>query len=118
MSVDVKCQNCEWTGDDSETKNIEDVFDRVEPGEIMPYGECPECGALCHGPSKTVDALEEFVDCIEQTGGLVQDPDHGEGYEGVPEACHDWGDLGDAYISACKALGKKPMIHNEHGDLI
>jgi hypothetical protein len=62
------------------------------------------------------DALEEFVECIEQTGGLVADPDH-EGYEGVPNADPEWGDLGDAYISACKALGRKPMIHNEHGDL-
>lgn len=24
------------------------IWERCQPGEIMPSGECPECGALCH----------------------------------------------------------------------
>jgi len=27
---------------------IEDLYQRVSPGEIMPSGECPACRALCH----------------------------------------------------------------------
>lgn len=44
----VECANCEWTGDCTEVEAIEDFWDRVSPGEIMPYGQCPECGCLCH----------------------------------------------------------------------
>jgi len=43
-----ECQDCgqHWTEENLEP--IRDVFQRVAPGEIMPAGECPECGALCH----------------------------------------------------------------------
>ena len=44
----VACQNCEWRGQESECDEIADFWSRVEPGEIMPAGECPACGALCH----------------------------------------------------------------------
>ncbi|QIG58818.1 hypothetical protein SEA_DATBOI_154 [Gordonia phage DatBoi] len=27
---------------------IDDVFQRVAPGDPMPYGQCPDCGALVH----------------------------------------------------------------------
>ena len=41
------CQNCEWEGDQADTDPIDDIFMRVDPGEPMPSGQCPECGALC-----------------------------------------------------------------------
>lgn len=43
-----ECQNCGATWFQSELKPIEHLFERVSPGEIMPAGECPDCGALCH----------------------------------------------------------------------
>lgn len=43
-----KCDNCGWTGADSGMANIKDFFQRVEPGGIVPSGECPDCGALCY----------------------------------------------------------------------
>jgi Zn finger protein HypA/HybF involved in hydrogenase expression len=46
--AEVSCQNCEWEGMDSETKEIEDISMRVSAGELVPAGECPLCGALCH----------------------------------------------------------------------
>jgi hypothetical protein len=42
------CGNCGWAGRQSQLKPIQDIFERVAPGEIMPAGECPECGALAH----------------------------------------------------------------------
>lgn len=46
-----ECQNCGqgWTLEELKTP-IPDLEKRVEPGEPMPAGECPdpECGALCH----------------------------------------------------------------------
>lgn len=48
-----KCQQCDWTGRAENMRTdspdeIEGFFERVQPGEEMPSGECPECGALCH----------------------------------------------------------------------
>lgn len=47
-----KCQNCDWEGTESqlgqELCNVPDLFQRISPGELVPVGECPECGALCH----------------------------------------------------------------------
>ncbi len=64
------CQNCDWEGDPSKTKPVKDLEERVAPGEILPVGECPRCGAVCHlkktyvfegpdGKRKSVDALSE-----------------------------------------------------------
>lgn len=48
MAIAVKCQNCNWTGTDDDCEEVSDFWGRVSPGEVMPYGECPACGALCH----------------------------------------------------------------------
>lgn len=42
-----ECQNCDWNGDEEHCKPIQDITERVQPGEPMPCGECPHCGALC-----------------------------------------------------------------------
>ena len=44
----VECENCDWVGKAGEMDAINRLTERVAPGEIMPAGECPECGALCH----------------------------------------------------------------------
>lgn len=42
------CANCtkRWTME--ELKPVEDLHQRVEPGGVMPSGECPDCHALCY----------------------------------------------------------------------
>lgn len=43
------CQNCTFTTTDrDQLRTVADIHQRVEPGERMPAGECPECGALVH----------------------------------------------------------------------
>jgi hypothetical protein len=42
-----RCQDCQWKGDEADCDAIEDIFERVDPGEPMPSGQCPKCGALC-----------------------------------------------------------------------
>ncbi len=44
MSV---CSNCGWEGV-SDISEIDDLLERVDAGEIMPHGQCPECGALVY----------------------------------------------------------------------
>lgn len=50
--AEVRCQGCDWTGTEDQVAlqgaMIPDLWQRVEPGEVMPFGECPECGALVH----------------------------------------------------------------------
>jgi hypothetical protein len=45
------CQNCDWRGPDEQLgrqlADTPDLLERVDPGEPMPTGECPLCGALC-----------------------------------------------------------------------
>lgn len=47
--MNYKCQNCHFeTSDQVALRSITDIYQRVAPGEPMPAGECPECGALVH----------------------------------------------------------------------
>jgi hypothetical protein len=67
-----RCGNCGKAYEQDELKPIEDLSFRVEPGQRMPAGECPdeECGALCYledgrvAEPRTVDEpLYECEDC-------------------------------------------------------
>lgn len=42
-----QCQGCGWEGDTADSVEIADLHSRVAPGEPMPSGQCPRCGALC-----------------------------------------------------------------------
>lgn len=42
-----ECQNCSNVYPQSHLAPIKDLGQRVEAGEPMPSGECPDCGALC-----------------------------------------------------------------------
>mgnify|MGYP000865274880 CR=1 FL=1 len=60
------CDDCGWTGALEETQPIRDFWSRVEPGGIMPAGECPRCGVLAYlltRPHRVAVIVE---------GGLVQ----------------------------------------------
>ncbi len=45
---EVDCSNCNWTGLAPQLNEINDIAARVIPGEPVPAGECPDCGALAH----------------------------------------------------------------------
>lgn len=46
-----RCEDCERFETDNidHLAEIDDLRQRVSPGEVMPAGECPECGSLIHG---------------------------------------------------------------------
>jgi hypothetical protein len=52
-----------------------------------------------------VAALESFVGAMDATGGVIIDR-HGLA---CPVADPDWIDLGEAYLQACRALGREPV---------
>lgn len=64
--MNATCNNCGRQWQVEKLKSIDNLQQRVAPGEIVPTGECPECGALCHleQPARTV--------IVNVYGGLVQ----------------------------------------------
>jgi hypothetical protein len=72
-------------------------------------------------------ALEAFVVTIEATGGCVRPGPVADGPQGeevaafeddrpVPAADETWLDLADAYLRACRALGREPMVRGADDD--
>jgi hypothetical protein len=53
--MNLKCDNCDHVCKKSSSNLIKKLHERVEPGGIMPGGECPECGALMYPTAATVD---------------------------------------------------------------
>ena len=39
------CQYCNWTGPADECGPLKNAWERVQPGDPMPAGECPKCNA-------------------------------------------------------------------------
>ena len=40
-----QCQSCDWTGPADLCGPLKNAHERVQPGDVMPAGECPECRA-------------------------------------------------------------------------
>ncbi len=53
------CQNCEWKGTEAELAPYSDMEKRLEPGDTVPEGECPECGACCWPEETPADIAAE-----------------------------------------------------------
>jgi hypothetical protein len=42
-----ECQNCGEIRPERDLDEIDNLLARISPGDIVPIGQCPECGALC-----------------------------------------------------------------------
>lgn len=52
MSAMSRCDNCQVARPTEDLNEIKDFEQRVEPGGIVPSGECPDCGALAYPASE------------------------------------------------------------------
>jgi hypothetical protein len=90
------CQNCGEVYRDDELNEVEDIEERVGPGEEMPSGECPdeECRAVCHpyvpDAKELAAALEGLLEQVFQMKGMFSDED---------------GNIADSILDAQRALG-------------
>lgn len=48
LSEPHECQKCERWWAEADLDQVRHLSMRVSPGEPMPSGQCPECGAVCH----------------------------------------------------------------------
>lgn len=60
MTVCDDCSACRAEGD---LNYIMDYHERVEPGGMVPSGECPDCGALCY-PEDAKKTAREIVTVV------------------------------------------------------
>jgi len=100
-AADNVCQNCSEKFRDDQLEEItHGIWERVSPGELMPSGECPSCGALCHPLDNAltpfVAAAQKLVRTVSATGGLVKYSNGTIAPAGDP----DWIDLGDVVLTA------------------
>jgi hypothetical protein len=94
------CQNCDGEFTEDQLKPVKDLEMRVSPGEIVPAGECPDCGAVCHpkeddGEDFEPLGLEEFYPLDSSADGeALASAGFGtdEDYGWCGEIDHDLGD--------------------------
>jgi hypothetical protein len=97
--------------------------DPARPASLTPPADAEEPTAAMRS------ALEAFIGTIEATGGCVRperrtinlDGQEIVEFEGhFPESAADehWLDLADAYLLACRALGREPMVRDMDEDEI
>ena len=58
--IDV-CDNCKREWQRGMLCEVKDYFQRVEPGGVVPSGECPECGALCYSKEVVCRPIKEWL---------------------------------------------------------
>jgi hypothetical protein len=96
------CQNCrkEWREDQLE-EITHGIWERVSPGELMPSGQCPDCGSLCTPIQKPIPVIVRLT----VIGGVA------EAYKvpkGIRVEVHDYD---------CDAIADAPDIHKDkNGD--
>jgi hypothetical protein len=48
----VSCDNCQWEGDEEQLGRtlveVHHLGERLDPGSIVPAGECPECSCFAY----------------------------------------------------------------------
>lgn len=76
-----RCMSCDWTGPESAIETpyfwINDLSQRIFPNELVPAGECPECGCLASRDMSPVErrnlllalkakglTYDEVVECL------------------------------------------------------
>jgi len=64
---------------------------------------------MAKNSKRVKDALVEFCEDIELTGGIEPYYDDKDGMY-APVADSEWIDLAETYLKACEALGRKPKI--------
>lgn len=67
-----KCEECGWVGSIEEMDAIDHLHERVFAGELLPAGQCPDCGALIDCDDEDIsDNTVKICVSIGRARGLV-----------------------------------------------
>lgn len=95
----VECANCNWRGEAGDVDPIRDFWSRCSSGEIIPHGDCPECGSFCYAAprvpaekSVTLTAAEfaEILAAVRRVTDNAPAEEPAEEYDDT-ESAHDNG---------------------------
>lgn len=73
-----RCDNCGIAWTDDELERIEDIENRIDPGSVVPSGECPACGSLCYPEadfSELLHVCKEIMKYVDRNGQPVNEDD-------------------------------------------
>lgn len=125
MNEKAQCQDCGWEGDAGACHPLRDVAERVAPGEEMPAGECPRCGAAAmlvrarNAPAVRIETLRDgdgatrfarvsqaraVRDVMALTGNLYRYTVEGPDERGFRVAAHRGARTGRATLHGYMAL--------------
>lgn len=104
----VECGNCGEVWDEEALKrvfpDIPDLTERIAPGEPVPAGECPECGALVHEIRETFRCrvCGQVVKAADIREHLIE---HNPNAEGV-----DWEDVRNQFELLTTPEGEQKRV--------
>lgn len=75
MTDMIYCENCGCTWPEDAMEQIHHYWERVEPGGVVPLGQCPDpdCGALCYPSYGYVYTLEQRLAALQDVLARLQD---------------------------------------------
>ena len=79
------CSDCDWSGPEEEAVSLyecADLLERIAPGEPVPAGECPECGALVHIDDADARMRDAAADLYEALASIAE---HGREFDGIED---------------------------------
>ena len=94
----VACPNCDWKGATSKLDDAQDLLQRLEPGDIVPDGQCPDCGALVCESNPLVAAAPDLLAALRGMLDKFQ-------YDTLPEES-GWDEVETARAAIAKAEGR------------
>ena len=106
----VECDNCGKVCDEAELArvfpDIPDLTERIAPGEPVPAGECPDCGALVHAIRQTF-MCRVCGEVVKAEGIREHLIEHNPNAEGM-----DWEDVRDQFtlLTAQDNAPKKVVV--------
>lgn len=100
-----QCHNCDWKGRIGEMDKIDCIEERIDPGELMAAGECPECGSLVDVDDADVPdyVLNQVQVIMRQRGWTVVKPDTAA----APAAAQQQTKAGDVMAATRSFLGRR-----------
>lgn len=74
----VACPSCNWKGRTDQLSEAQDLLERLDPGDTVPEGQCPECGALVCESNPLIDAAPDLLEVLKSL--ILTIPDEEEAF--------------------------------------